>query len=43
MKFSDKFIKAGDKFSDFDNFVPAPYFRKNFKLDFKPTKADITV
>ena len=43
MKFSDSFIKASDKFSDFDNFVPAPYFRKKFVLDFKPENANITI
>lgn len=43
MKLSDKFIKATDKFSDFDVIVPAPYFRKTFELDFVPEKAEITI
>lgn len=43
MKLSDKFIKASNKMCDFDNFVPAPYFRKTFTLDFKPTEAEITI
>ena len=43
MKLSDKFIKANDKMCDFDHFVPAPYFRKEFELDFKPQNAEITI
>ena len=43
MKFSDKFIKANNEICDFDNYVPAPYFRKKFKLDFLPEKAEITI
>lgn len=43
MKFSKKFIKATDKFCDFDSYVPAPYIRKSFELDFIPEKAEITI
>lgn len=43
MKFSKKFIKATDKFSTFEEFVPAPYFRKEFRLDFIPVEAEITI
>lgn len=43
MKFSKKFIKANDKLCTFEEFVPAPYFRKNFTLDFKPENAEITI
>ena len=43
MKFSKKFIKAIDKFSTFDEFIPAPYFRKDFNLEFKPENAEITI
>jgi len=43
MKLSNKFIKATDKISDFDVVVPAPYFRKTFRLDFVPQKAEITI
>lgn len=43
MKFSKKFIKATDKLCSFEEFVPAPYFRKEFELDFKPVNAEITI
>lgn len=43
MRFSYKFIKAGKGICDFDNHVPAPYFRKCFDLDFLPSKAEITI
>ena len=43
MKLSESFIKAGDRLCDFENHVPAPYLRKEFSLDFKPTKAEITI
>jgi len=43
MKFSKSFIKANDNLCDFDNFVPAPCFRKSFELDFVPEKAEITI
>ena len=43
MKFSKKFIKAGDKLCTFEEYVPAPYFRKEFELDFKPENAEITI
>ncbi len=43
MRFSEKFIKANDRLCDFDSFEPAPYFRKDFTLDFKPESAEITI
>ena len=43
MKFSKKFIKADDKLCSFEEFVPAPYFRKEFNLEFKPENAEITI
>ncbi|MBQ2613716.1 MAG: family 78 glycoside hydrolase catalytic domain [Clostridia bacterium] len=43
MKLSTRFIKATNEVCDFDHFVPAPYFRKNFTLDFQPEKAEITI
>lgn len=43
MKISKKFIKATDKFSTFEEFIPAPYFRKDFNLEFKPENAEITI
>ena len=43
MKFSKNFIKAGDKLCTFEEFVAAPYFRKKFKLEFKPENAEITI
>lgn len=43
MFFSEKFIIANKNLCDFDNFVPAPYFRKEFELDFLPQKAEITI
>ena len=33
MSLPSKFIRAGEQFTDFDNFVPAPYFRKSFKSE----------
>ncbi|MBR5614923.1 MAG: family 78 glycoside hydrolase catalytic domain [Clostridia bacterium] len=43
MLLSKKFIIANNKFSRFSEFVPAPYFRKEFSLDFKPESAEITI
>lgn len=43
MKMSNSFIKANDLMCDYDNHVPAPYFRKEFDLDFKPDTAEITL
>lgn len=43
MKFSKKFIKAGDTLCDFDNHINAPYIRKKFNIPFKPQKAEITI
>lgn len=43
MFFSDKFIKATDKQCSFEEYVNAPYFRKEFTLDFVPEKAEITI
>ena len=43
MKLSERFIIANKELCDFENFVPAPYFRKSFQLDFEPQKAEITI
>lgn len=43
MKFSEKFIKAGDALCDFNNHVNAPYIRKKFNMPFKAEKAEITI
>lgn len=43
MKFSTKFISATENFSTFTNFVPAPYLRKTFNIDFVPEKAEMLV
>ena len=43
MKLSTNFIKAGDQMCSFENHIPAPYFRKEFALDFVPAKAEITI
>lgn len=43
MKLSNKFIKATNEFSSFEKFIPAPYFRRSFQLDFKPEHAEITI
>jgi len=37
------FIKATEKYCSFDEHIPAPYFRRNFNLDFVPDKAEISV
>ncbi len=41
--FSEKFIKATERYAAFDAPVPAPYIRKNFTLSEKPEKATLTV
>ncbi|MCQ2413689.1 MAG: glycoside hydrolase family 78 protein [Clostridia bacterium] len=41
--FSHQFIQANNRLCDFENFEPAPYFRKEFTLDFVPETAKITV
>ncbi len=43
MKYSTRFIKAGQEMCDFDRPVPAPYLRKAFSLDFQPKQAEITI
>ncbi len=43
MIFSKRFITDGRPLCDFDNHVPAPYFRKSFHMDFIPEQAEITV
>ena len=43
MALSDRFVKVNSRICDFDDFVPAPYFRKEFKLDFKPCTVGITI
>lgn len=43
MKFSNQFIKANNELCSFEQYVPAPYFRKKFMLDFKPESGEITI
>lgn len=43
MKLSNKFIKRSDELCNFEKAIPAPYFRKEFELDFVPEKAEITI
>lgn len=43
MKFSTKFIKAGNEMCEFEKHVNAPYMRKKFTIPFKPEKAEITI
>lgn len=43
MFFSKKFIAAGTEICDFDSPVPAPYFRREFTLDFLPQTAALTL
>lgn len=42
MKFSTKFISAGREFSTFEKQIPAPYFRRSFKIE-KAAKAELTI
>lgn len=43
MKLSERFIRANNDLCDFGSFIPAPYFRKSFMLDFQPDSAEITI
>lgn len=43
MKFSTAFISATKEYCEFLNFVPAPYIRKSFDIDFVPEKAEMLV
>ncbi len=43
MKLSGKFICATREMCDFENHVPAPYFRRTFQLDFIPDHAELTI
>ena len=43
MKFSTKFIKATQERCSFTHPVNAPYFRKEFQLDFTPAQGEITI
>lgn len=43
MKFSSKFISAGNECADFDNMVNAPMFRKSFEIEKMPQKAELTI
>ncbi len=43
MYLSDKFIKANDDICDFENYVPAPYFRRVFEIDENTASAEITI
>ena len=42
MKFSTSFIKATEKYSTHREYIPAPYFRKEFELT-DTDKSEITV
>ena len=43
MKLSERFIRANNDLCDFGSFIPAPYFRKSFMLDFQPDSAEVTI
>lgn len=43
MILSKSFIRATEEMCDFGKWVPAPYFRKKFSLDFQPEQAEITI
>ncbi len=43
MDYSTKFISATKDYCTFLNFVPAPYIRKTFSLNFKPQKAELLI
>ena len=43
MHLSRKFIKAGDAVCTFDHHVNAPYFRREFLMDFLSQRAEITI
>ena len=38
-----QFIKASNDFSSFEKHIPAPYFRKEFDVDFVPETAEISI
>ena len=39
----DKFIKAGNEYTDKNKSVPAPYIRRSFTLDFIPSDARLHI
>lgn len=43
MKFSTQFISATKEYCQFSNFIPAPYIRKTFDIDFIPQKAEMLI
>ena len=43
MKYSTRFISATKEYCEFLHFVPAPYLRKTFEVDFVPEKAEMLV
>lgn len=43
MKLSKKFIRANGEMCDFQRHIPAPYFRKEFELDFEARSAEVTI
>ncbi len=43
MNFPMHFIFAGPRYSTLTDFVPAPYFRKRFRLDTLPEKAELLI
>lgn len=38
-----RFVKATEEFSDYGNYVPAPYMRKSFDIDIIPDFAEISI
>lgn len=43
MYLSSKFIKATDELCTFEKHINAPYFRREFNLDFLPERSEITI
>ena len=43
MKYSTNFISATENYSTYTDFVPVPYLRKSFELDFAAEKAEMLV
>ena len=38
-----KFIKAGNEYSSFEKYVPAPYLRRTFQMDSKSHNLQMTL
>lgn len=43
MNLSRNFIKASNELCTFEKHVRAPYFRREFNIDFQPTRSEITI